>query len=59
MARASSLASPWPGCTLRTVPSVHEVCYFLTCIVVGAPGHNRGGSGGDATPRKDTTGDRR
>ena len=24
MARASSLASPWPGCTLRTVPSVHE-----------------------------------
>ena len=28
MARASSLASPWPGCTFRTVPSVHEV-FFL------------------------------
>ena len=28
MARASSLTSPWPGCTLRTVPSVHELFYF-------------------------------
>ena len=28
MARASSLTSAWPGCTLRTVPSVHELFHF-------------------------------
>ena len=36
MASSSSLVSLWPGCTVRTVPSVHEVFHFLTSIAVRA-----------------------